>query len=186
MAPLTILIAVGREDRDRVEGIADTVRKIVGDRESRVVVSHVLTESEYEDAIEALVPQVDTSREPMSAVRPETSAAHSGSSGESSRSTESQISPEAAVQRAVSQQTVVRDLVEALREVDIDPEILGRVGDPAERVVAMTADLDADFVVIGGRDRSPTTQAVFGSVSREILRSAACPAISVRKGVDET
>ncbi|MCU4716822.1 universal stress protein [Halapricum hydrolyticum] len=53
-----------------------------------------------------------------------------------------------------------------------------------ERVVEMIDDLDADFVVISGRDRSPTRQAMFGSVSQEILRAAPCPAVSVRKTPD--
>jgi len=185
MGTITILIAVGQEDEERVEQIAETVRTVVGNRESRVLVGHMLSESEYEQTAERLEPVGATEDKTMSAARPETSVAYAGTAGETSAPSGAGVPTDAAVKQAVNQRAVVRDLVETLREAEFEPEVLGGVGDPAEGVVAMTNNHDVDFVVIGGRDRSPTRQAMFGSVSQEILRSASCPAISVRR-VDES
>lgn len=185
MDTITILIAVGQEDRERAKRMAETVRTVVGERESRVLVGHVLTESEYEQTAERLEPAPDAETKAMSAARPETSVAYAGTAGETSAPGEAELPTEEAVKQVIGQLTVVRDLSETLRGAGFEPEVLGGVGDAAEGIVEMIDDHDADFVVIGGRDRSPTRQAMFGSVSQEILRSAGCPAISVR-GVDES
>jgi len=184
MDTITIVIAVGQEDTQRVERMAKAVRTVVGDRESRILVGHVLTESEYERTTDRLEPEEDGDGKAMSAARPETSVAYAGTAGETSVSGVTELPTESAINQIIGQRTVVRESVEALREAGFEPEVLGGVGDPAEGIVAMIDDHNADFVVIGGRDRSPTRQAMFGSVSQEILRSAGCPAISVR-GIDE-
>lgn len=87
------------------------------------------------------------------------------------------------IERILDSKTLIQNLVMALDEADIKYEVRGAVGDPAERVVAMAEDCDADFVVVGGRDQSSTQQALFGSVSQEILESVHCPVISIREGV---
>ncbi|MFB6281963.1 MAG: universal stress protein [Haloferacaceae archaeon] len=52
----------------------------------------------------------------------------------------------------------------------------------AGRIVALADDLDADFVVVGGRDRSTARQALFGSASQAVIRSVDAPVITVRGG----
>lgn len=74
----------------------------------------------------------------------------------------------------------VRDLVEAFEAHGIGPEIRGAVGDRADEIVSLAADYGADRVVIGGRRRSPTGKAVFGSTAQAVLLSAPCPATFVR------
>jgi nucleotide-binding universal stress UspA family protein len=74
----------------------------------------------------------------------------------------------------------VRELVALLDEAGVDSEVRGAVGDYGESVVALAEDLDTDLVVVGGRKRSPTGKAVFGSVAQEVMLSAPCPVTFVR------
>lgn len=74
----------------------------------------------------------------------------------------------------------VRDIADVLRDDGIRPEIRGAVGDRGDTVVALAEEVGADRIVIGGRSRSPTGKAVFGSTAQEILLSAPCPVTFVR------
>jgi nucleotide-binding universal stress UspA family protein len=74
----------------------------------------------------------------------------------------------------------VRELVALLDEADVAYEIHGLVGDYADGVVALAEERDADLVLVGGRKRSPTGKAVFGSVAQEVMLSAPCPVTFVR------
>lgn len=76
--------------------------------------------------------------------------------------------------------TPIRRLGDALDDAGIQFTWHGRVGDPGESVVELADELDADLVVVGGRRRSPTGKAVFGSISQEVLLNAPCPVTFVR------
>ena len=78
----------------------------------------------------------------------------------------------------------IRDLEEVLDGADVEWEVRGRVGDPGEAVVEMAEAAGADVVVVGGRNRSPTGKAVFGSVGQTILLSSPCPVLYVRSGTE--
>ena len=54
----------------------------------------------------------------------------------------------------------------------------GVVGDPAEEILALAAELDPRYIVVGGRKRTPAKQALFGSVSQEIVRKAEQPVVT--------
>jgi nucleotide-binding universal stress UspA family protein len=69
----------------------------------------------------------------------------------------------------------------ALSEAGVRHSVRGAVGDLADEVVETAERLDADRVVVGGRRRSPTGKAVFGSVAQEVMLSAPCPVTFVRE-----
>lgn len=60
-------------------------------------------------------------------------------------------------------------------------EAVGLVGDPADVVTEYIRDVDASYLVIGGRKRSPVGKAVFGSTAQSILLRADRPVVFVRK-----
>ena len=77
----------------------------------------------------------------------------------------------------------VRALRDALEERGFDVVVLGALGDRADGIVREAGDWNADLLVVGGRRRSPTGKAVFGSVAQEVMLNAPCPVTFVR---DET
>lgn len=52
-------------------------------------------------------------------------------------------------------------------------------GDPADQILAVADDIDADSIAMSGRKRSPAGKAVFGSVLQSILLSANRPVIAI-------
>lgn len=56
-----------------------------------------------------------------------------------------------------------------------------RVGNPAERIVALAEELGAGLVVVGSRGLGPFKRALMGSVSDSVVRHAHCPVLVVRK-----
>lgn len=61
-------------------------------------------------------------------------------------------------------------------------EAVGRVGDPNREIRQYAADVDANYVVIGGRKRSPTGKAIFGSVTQSTLLNADRPVVVIMAG----
>ncbi|XVH30453.1 universal stress protein [Haloferacaceae archaeon DSL9] len=76
--------------------------------------------------------------------------------------------------------TTTREIARALTDADVDYEIRGAVGPHGEQIVRMAEETRADRVLVGGRKRSPTGKAVFGSVAQEVMLSAPCPVTFVR------
>jgi len=63
--------------------------------------------------------------------------------------------------------------------VDADYEIVGRVGNPSKKVLEYADEVDARYVVVGGRSRSPTGKALFGSVTQSILLNTERPVVTI-------
>ncbi|ADJ13860.1 universal stress protein [Halalkalicoccus jeotgali] len=63
--------------------------------------------------------------------------------------------------------------------VSADYEVVGRVGNPGKKVVEYAAEVDARYIVIGGRSRSPVGKALFGSVTQSILLNADRPVVTL-------
>lgn len=73
-----------------------------------------------------------------------------------------------------------RTIAGQLDEAGIDYEIRGAVGNRGTEIVAMAEAIGADRIVVGGRQRTPTGKAIFGSTSQEVLLTAPCPVTFVR------
>lgn len=74
----------------------------------------------------------------------------------------------------------VRSIAGVLEEAGVDYEIRGAIGDHGDSIVGLAEDADADLTIVGGRKRSPTGKAVFGSTAQEVMLSAPCPVTFVR------
>jgi len=79
-----------------------------------------------------------------------------------------------------SHHSTIRDLGDRLDDAGIEFEVRGAVGDHGGRVVDLAEDVGADRVIVGGRKRSPTGKAVFGSQAQTVLLNAPCPVTFVR------
>jgi nucleotide-binding universal stress UspA family protein len=80
--------------------------------------------------------------------------------------------------------TVARNAAEGVVSAETTVEIVGRVGDIVSELLEAATEREARYLVIGGRKRSPTGKALFGSTTQSILLSANLPVVSVI-GVDE-
>lgn len=78
--------------------------------------------------------------------------------------------------------------VEAAFGLWVDPAVRGRArytlsvvgeGDPAERVLAAAADLEADLIVVGAQHKFFSDATVIGTTTQRITRFARCPVLTV-------
>ena len=74
----------------------------------------------------------------------------------------------------------VRDIGNRLDEAGIDYTVASRIGAHGERIVDLATEEDADLVVVGGRKRTPTGKAVFGSTAQEVMLESPAPVTFVR------
>lgn len=78
-----------------------------------------------------------------------------------------------------------RDVARTMAETALDRaalatvEPVGRVGDPANTIIAEADAVDPRYLVVGGRKRSPTGKALFGSVTQSVILNAECPVVTV-------
>lgn len=71
-----------------------------------------------------------------------------------------------------------RSIVDATLDSTDSVGINGRVGDIVTEILEEAQSVDADYLVIGGRKRSPSGKALFGSHTQSILLSADCPVVT--------
>jgi nucleotide-binding universal stress UspA family protein len=53
-------------------------------------------------------------------------------------------------------------------------------GDPADKLVAAAAELDADIIILGTHDRTGLKRIFLGSVAEKVVRRAGCPVFVLR------
>ncbi|KDS91898.1 universal stress protein UspA [Halorubrum saccharovorum] len=84
-------------------------------------------------------------------------------------------------QRADAAANVANEVVMGtLDDADFDVvSTMGRVGDPVAEITEAAAETDAQYVVIGGRERSPAGKAIFGSTTQSVLLEAKRPVVTV-------
>jgi len=146
----TILLAVGENDQERLEALARTAIDIAEPAGATVELAHVFTEDEYDIAKEKL--EFDD---------------------------QSEVTPAVVAKRYLT----IRELGDAMEEAGVEFGWHGSISNGAsqgERVVELAETVDADLVIVGGRKRSPTGKAIFGSTAQEIMLNAPCPVTFVR------
>jgi nucleotide-binding universal stress UspA family protein len=150
MSVKTIVLAAGGGNGDLVDRLAATATDIADPADAEIILAHVFSDAEYDEARDRL-----------------------------NLSQDSEVTPSAIAQR----KTDVRDLVDRLTESGLNVTTYGRLAGGAsrgERLAEIAEEVDADMVVVGGRDRSPAGKALFGSTSQDVLLEAACPVTFVR------
>lgn len=61
--------------------------------------------------------------------------------------------------------------------VEVTP--LGKIGDPVDLILEQSEAVDARYVVVGGRRRSPVGKAIFGDVTQSVLLESRRPVVAV-------
>lgn len=64
--------------------------------------------------------------------------------------------------------------------VEYEVRQLVRGADPADDLVAVAEEVDADLIVIGLRKRTPVGKLIMGSNAQQILLDAGCPVLAVK------
>lgn len=150
MSVKTIVLAAGSGKDELIDRLAATAADIANPTDAEIVLTHVFSESEYDEARDRL-----------------------------NLSNDSEVTPSTLAERKAS----VRDLADRLAETSLDVTTYGRLSNGAsrgERLAQIADEVDADMVVVGGRDRSPTGKALFGSTSQDVLLESTCPVTFVR------
>jgi len=88
------------------------------------------------------------------------------------------LSPE----HAVEVDDEMNALHSRLHEIGVEHEVrqLVRGSDPAEDLIAVAEEVDADLIVIGLRRRTPVGKLILGSNSQQVLLDAHCPVLAVK------
>lgn len=69
----------------------------------------------------------------------------------------------------------VREAGDLFDDAGIEYDVEESSGDPAEAILDVAEDADADIIVVGGRKRSPAGKALFGSVTQTVILNAGRP-----------
>lgn len=166
---MTILAAVGGDqEQDRVVEVGyDLATKYDDD----LVVLHVMEEEQFKDlqgseiSGPVVVPGVDEA----------TGIAYVDSGRTATTYT---IEDAVSDSKDVAQEIVSRTISEE-HQTHVSTD--ARVGNPATEIVKVSKELDARFVVVGGRKRSPTGKAVFGSVSQSVILNSDRPVVTITR-----
>ena len=83
---------------------------------------------------------------------------------------------------ALETEQQLQDVRTQLKDAGVEHEIrqLVRGMDPADDLIKVAADLNADFIVIGLRRRSPVGKLILGSNAQRVLLDSPCPVLAVK------
>ncbi|QLD88098.1 universal stress protein [Natronomonas salina] len=84
-------------------------------------------------------------------------------------------------QRADAAANVANEVVmETLDEPNFEMvSTVGQVGDPVDSIIDVARDVEAEYIVVGGRKRSPAGKALFGSTAQSVLLESDRPVVTV-------
>ncbi|WP_049921247.1 universal stress protein [Halopiger djelfimassiliensis] len=153
----SILLAVDPDDTARAEELAAHTIDVARPTDATVVLAHVIGTGKYEDEVQSYHEAIDRIGFDVQ-----------------NRS----LPPESLAKETEP----VGEIAERIEDAGIDVEVKAAVGDRATEIVQLADVTDVDLVVVGGRKRSPTGKAVFGSSAQKILLNAPCPVTYVREG----
>jgi nucleotide-binding universal stress UspA family protein len=80
---------------------------------------------------------------------------------------------------SVTDVAAVRRAREVLEDAGFEVTLEESSGDPAEELVDLADDQDANMIVVGGRKRTPTGKVLFGSVTQGVILSTERPVLVV-------
>ena len=85
---------------------------------------------------------------------------------------------------AIESEAQLEEVKNELRAAGVEHEVrqLVRGMDPAEDLVNVATEVDAEFIVIGLRRRSPVGKLILGSNAQRVLLDAPCPVLAVKAG----
>ena len=77
----------------------------------------------------------------------------------------------------------VKEIGVRMQDAGVKHEVRGLVrgNDPADDVVSVAEECNADLIVIGLRRRTPVGKLIMGSNAQRILLDAECPVLAVKK-----
>jgi nucleotide-binding universal stress UspA family protein len=83
---------------------------------------------------------------------------------------------------AMETETQLQEVRDQLGGAGVEHEIrqLVRGMDPAEDLIAVAAEVAAEFIVIGLRRRTPVGKLILGSNAQRVLLDAPCPVLAVK------
>jgi nucleotide-binding universal stress UspA family protein len=83
---------------------------------------------------------------------------------------------------AIESESQLEEVQSTLRESGVEHEVrqLVRGLDPADDLVKVATEVDAEIIVIGLRRRSPVGKLILGSNAQRILLDAKCPVLAVK------
>lgn len=86
---------------------------------------------------------------------------------------------------SVQQLEAVREASDRLEELGVDVNLLEASGSPADEILRYADEYDVDQICIGGRKRSPTGKALFGSVTQDVILSTHRPVLVCGSSPDD-
>ena len=83
---------------------------------------------------------------------------------------------------AMETEAQLQEVRDQLEGAGVEHEIrqMVRGMDPAEDLIALAAEVEADFIVIGLRRRTPVGKLILGSNAQRVLLDAPCPVLAVK------
>ncbi|MGQ4557583.1 universal stress protein [Halobellus sp. GM3] len=78
---------------------------------------------------------------------------------------------------SVHQVEAVREAKDRLETAGVTVELLEASGSPADEILAHAEEHDVDQICVGGRKRSPTGKALFGSVTQDVILGTHLPVL---------
>lgn len=85
---------------------------------------------------------------------------------------------------AIESEAQLEEVRAELRDAGVEHEVrqLVRGMDPADDLVNVATEVNAEFIVIGLRRRSPVGKLILGSNAQRVLLDAPCPVLAVKSG----